>query len=165
MPNSNGEEYRSYINTSLNKSNVSVTIIDGNGKVNTDVSNEIANIYKKSGKSASTGLIRSNFIGKPEFQELREGNSSVIDKLNLRSYTDYLAIGKFQYSMRDGKLVDGTIVCSASISMTIISTQRGTIEQSFTISNANGNGVTQDQAQEEAFQKLLDLYFNKHSTL
>ncbi len=159
------EDFSSYINASSNKSNVSVTIVDANGNLSTDASNAIANIYKKTGKSTSTSLIRGGFMRKSEFHELREGNSDVIEKLKLKTYTDYLAIGKIYYSMRKGTLVDETIVCNASISMCIISTSSKLIEQSFSIVNANGIGVTEAQAQENAFQKLLDKYYNEHSSL
>jgi hypothetical protein len=158
-------DYTSYINTSLNKSNVSVIIVDANGNLSTSASSAIAYIYRKTGKSTSMGLIRSAFIKKPEFQELWEGNSDVIKKLKLKDYTDYLALGRINYSMRSGTLVSGTIICSASISMSIISTNGKSIAQSFTISNANGNGATKSQAQENALQKLLDKYYNEHSSL
>lgn len=159
------EDFSSYINTSSNKSNIAVIIVDANGNISPDASSAIANIYKKSGKSTSTGLIRSIFLKKPEFEELKEGNSNIIERLKLKSYTDNLAIGKITYSIRKGTLVDETIVCTASISMSIISIINKSIEQSFTISNANGNGVTESQAQGNAFQKLLDKYFIERSSL
>jgi hypothetical protein len=95
---------------------------------------------------------------------LCEGNSEIIQKLNLRSYADYLAVGRINFAKRSGSLVDGTIVCTASISMNIISISNNSLEKSFTISNANGNGATESQAKEEAFQKLLDRYYNEHSS-
>lgn len=162
---SKGENYGSYINTPSSRSNVSVTVVDENGNLSTSTSSAIADIYRELGRSTSTGLIRSAFVRKPEFRELREGNSEIIEKLRLDSYVDYLAIGKIEYSIRPGKLVDGTVICTASISMSIISTNNRSIEQSFTISNATGNGATESQAQENAFQKLLEKYRREHSSL
>lgn len=158
------ENYSSYINPK-NRANVSVIIVDAGGNLSNTASSEIAAVYQKAGKSTSVGLIRSTFIRKPDFQELCEGNSGIIQKLNLGSYADYLAIGKINFASRAGKLVDGTIVCSASISMSIISTSNKSLIKSFAISNANGNGADESQAKADALQKLLDRYFNEHSSL
>lgn len=159
------ENYRLYLNTSLPKSIISVIIVDANGNISNSTSNSIADIYKKTGKSASIGLIRSAFIKKPEFQELCEGNSEVIQKLSLSLYADYLAVGRIVYMNRAGTLVNGTIICTATLSMNIMSTNTNSLERSFTISNVNGNGVDELQAKEDAFQKLLDRYFNEYSSL
>ncbi|MFN0175653.1 MAG: hypothetical protein ACKVU0_13460 [Saprospiraceae bacterium] len=159
------EDYSNYINSSLSRANVSVIIIDASGNLSTPASSSIAEVYQKAGKSTSVGLIRSSFIRKPEFQELCEGNSEIIQKLSLGAYTDYLAIGKINFANRAGKLVDGTIICTASISMSIISTSTQSLKNSFAISNASGNGATESQAKEDALQKLLDKYYNEHSSL
>jgi len=158
------ENYSSYIN-SKNRSNVSVIIVDANGNLSNSASDAIAGVYQKAGKNTSIGLIKSAFVGKPAFQELREGNSEIIQKLNLAAYADHVAVGKINFTYRAGSLVDGTIVCTASISMGIISTSSKSLEKSFAISNASGNGATEDQAKEDAFQKLLDKYYKEHSSL
>jgi len=158
------EDYNSYINP-LNRANVSVVILDPTGKLSITMASEIAEVYRKAGITATSGLIRSTFISKPEFQELWEGNSEIIQKLNLGAYTDYLAIGEINFTNRTGKLVDGTVICTASITMSIISTRSKSLKNSFAISNATGNGATESQAKEDALQKLLDRYYNEHSSL
>lgn len=158
------EDFAYYVNSSLVKSKVSVTIIE-KGHISTDISSLIAEIYRKEGRTVSTGLIRNSFVGTPFFNELREGNSEIIEKLDLSAYSDYLIIGEVSLIMRPGKLVDGSIVCNGSIAVTVISTQTKSIEQSFSISNANGNGADYSQARTEALQKLIDRYFNEHSSL
>lgn len=159
------ENYTSFINTASKKSEVSVMILDASGNILNSVSSAIAKVYSKIGRIASIGLIRGSFVGRPQFRDLCEGNSEVIERLGLRSYTDYLAIGKINFALRPGKLVDGTIICNASISVTIISTQSKSITQSFTISNANGNGADESQAKENALQKLLNEYYNEYTSL
>ncbi len=159
------EDFSTYINPSQGRANVSVIIVDASGNLSNPASSAIAGVYQKTGKSTSVGLIQSKFIRKTEFHELCEGNSEVIQKLNLGSYADYLALGKINFVNRAGKLVDGTVICTASVSMNIISTSSKSLKTSFTISNANGNGATEDQAKEDAFQKLLDRYYNDHSSL
>lgn len=161
--------YAQFLNTSIKNSpssvEVCVTITDKSGKALGSESSAIAEVYRQSGKSGKTGLFRSTFLKSAEFQELREGNSEVMEKLNLLAYTDFVAIGAITYSYREGKLVDETIVCSITLSMDIISASTQSIEKSFTLTNINGNGATEDQAREKAFQKLLDNYYTNYSTL
>jgi len=128
--------------------------VDENGNISFPISNAIVNIYIQKGGKSNPGLLKSSFVHKKEFQELFEGDSDIITKLNLSHYTDYLAIGKISFSMRRGTLVEGTIICTASITMNIISTNAKTIVKSFSFS-VNGNGVTESQAKEEALQKLI----------
>ncbi len=160
--------YESYINPSITNSgtstDVSVTIVDENGNNIASVSSAIANVYNQTGKKGNTGLLRSSFIHKAGFQELYEGNSDIITKLKLSSHTDYLAIGKIKYSMRQGTLVEGTIICTVSLAMNIISVNSKTLTKSFSFS-VNGNGATEFQAKEEADKILVNVYYNEYSSL
>ena len=161
------EDFSSFINTSIanssGKTNIAVTIVDENGNISSSISSSNANIYNQTGNSGNTGLIRSSFIHKSGFQELFEGNSEIIEKLKLSSHTDYIALGKILYSIRKGTLVDGTIICTASITMSIVSTNLKSIAKSFTFSE-NGNGVTETQAQQAATVKLINKYYNEYSS-
>jgi len=162
------EDFSSYINSSITNSSgntsVAVTVVDENGNISSSISSLIANIYNQTGNNGKTGLLRSSFVHKSGFQELFEGNSDIIEKLKLSSHVDYIALGKIRYSMRKGTLVDGTIVCTVSITMSIISANQKSIAKSFSFSE-NGNGATETQAQEEATQKLMNRYYNEYSTL
>ena len=162
------EDYSAYINTSITnssgKTNIAVTVVDESGNISSSLSSSIANIYNQTGNSGNTGLIRSSFIHKSGFQELFEGNSGIIDKLNLKAHTDYVAIGKISYSSRKGTLVDDTYVCTVSLTMNIISANQKSLTKSFTLS-ANGNGATEDQAKEYAIDKLLNKYISEYSSI
>lgn len=161
------QEFKSYIDSSITNSSsnidVSVTIVDENGNIATSVSSAIADIYNKTGRRSNTSLLRSSFVHKSGYQELYEGNSDIIKRLNLSSHTDYLALGKIRYSMRQGALIVGTIICTAFITMSIISANDKKLTKSFSFS-VNGNGVTESQAKEDAIQKLADVYYNEHSS-
>ncbi|MBK9542613.1 MAG: hypothetical protein IPO49_09915 [Bacteroidetes bacterium] len=162
------EDYSSYVNSSIANSSgndVSVTIVDENGNISSSLSNSIADIYNKTGNRATTGLLRSSFVHKSEFQELTEGNSDIITKLNLSHYTDYLVIGKINFSFHSGTLESGTIVCTASISLSIINTASQSIVKNVSISDINGNGVTESQAKETTMKKLLNNFYSSYSTL
>jgi hypothetical protein len=168
VKNKSLEDYSAYINTastySSGKTNIAITVVDENGNISTSISSSIANIYNQTGNSGNTGLIRSSFIHKSGFQELFEGNSEIIEKLKLSNHTDYIALGKIRYSMHKGTLVDGTIICTASLTMSIVSVNQKSITKSFTFAE-NGNGVTETQAKEAATEKLINKYYNEYSSL
>ncbi|MCB9284735.1 MAG: hypothetical protein H6563_11720 [Lewinellaceae bacterium] len=162
-------DYTSFLNTNFKNSpastEVAVTITSKSGNVLNSEANAIAGIYTQTGNKGFIGLFRSSFIKKSGFQELREGNSDILEKLGLESYTDYVALGTIDYSFRDGTLVDGTIVCTITLKMDILSTSSQSIFKSFSISSINGNGATEDQAKENAFQKVLNTYYSQYSSL
>lgn len=152
------DDFGPYINASSERVNVSVIIIDEQANLSNDVSSSIATLYSNAGNSTSMGLFRGDFTKKSSFRELMEGNSEIIEKLGLYQHTDYLAVGKIRYKYRNSDLVSGSIVCSITISMNVISTSKKAVVKSFTISNANGNGATEDQAKEDALQMALKYY-------
>jgi len=162
------EDFSSYINPSINnssdKTNIAVTVVDEGGNISSSISSSIASIYNQTGNNGNAGLIRSSFLHKPGFQELFEGNSEIIDKLQLNKHTDYVAIGKISYSIRKGTLVDATYVCTVSLTMNIISANQKSLANSFTCS-AIGNGATEDQAKEYAIDKLLNKYISEYSSI
>jgi hypothetical protein len=147
------------------KAGISVVIIDENGVISTPVSRDIANVYSQSHQSASIGLMKPGFLKTPEFRQLLDGDASPVEKVNLVQFTDYLVLGKIVYQYRKGTLAAGTTVCNAVITMNIISAKEKQVVQSFTITNANGNGVTEQQAKDDAMQKLLNLYLTDHGKL
>jgi hypothetical protein len=162
------EDYSTYINTASTKSdsktNIAVTIVDESGNISSSISGSIANVYNQTGNNGITGLLRSSFIKSSGFQELFEGNSEIIEKLKLSSRTDYVALGRIGYSTRKGTLVDGTYVCTVSISVSIISPSQKSIAKSFSFSE-NGNGASETQAQNAATEKLINKYYTEYSSL
>lgn len=161
-------DYTSYINPSIinSKDNIeiAVTVVDDQGNISNAISSSVANIYNQSGKKSISSLFRNSFVHSARFQELFEGNSSVIEKLKLSNYTDYVGLGKIKFDTHSGILEAGTVVCTASISMSIVSVNNKAIDRSFTIS-VNANGVSEAQAVEAASQKLINKYSNEYSSL
>lgn len=162
------EDFSLNINSSIlntERTDIAVLIIDESGNFSAPFSKSIANIYNKSGNNTTIGLLKNSFIHTPEFNDLMMGNSDIIKMLGLAKHADYLAIGEIKLSFRPGALEAGTIVCSAGISINIISTQNESIVQSFSISDINGNGVSESQAKEIAIKKLLYTYSSQYSSL
>lgn len=162
------EDFSSFINKSFsnpnNETNIAVTVVDINGNISSSVSSSIANIYNQTGLRGNTGLLRSSFIHNPGFIDLTEGNSEIIDQLELNNHADYVAIGKISYMFKKGNLVDATFVCSVTLVMNLISANQKKLIKSFTCS-AIGNGVTEDQAKDNATDKLLNKYFSEYSSI
>lgn len=161
------EDFSSYLNNSISNSgntDVSVTILE-NGNTTSSISSSIANIYRQNGYNSSTGLIRSSFINNSGFTELEDGNSDIVRKLNLSDHTDYLVIGRINFSYREGTVVSGTTICNASITVNIINAKSKSISHSFSISDINANGASHSQAKEKALQRLLENYSNQYSSL
>lgn len=156
------EDYSLYVNAK-EKVDISVLILDENDKIENSISNDIAKIYSKSGKTGNIGLLKSTFIAKSEFRDLSEGNSDIIGNLELNKYTNYLLIGKIIYSSRQGNQTSGTIVCNVSIDMKVINVATKSIN-SFNVFGI-GNDVTESRAHERAKLNLLYNYSQEHTLL
>lgn len=162
------EDFSSYINTTISKTanytNIAVTIIDADDNISSSISSSVADVYTKSGMMGINGLLRNSFVHQSSFQKLVEGNSEIIAELKLSNHTDYLALGKIQFSIKNSNLVSGSFVCTATLTMNIISIGEKALFKSFSL-NATGNGATESQAQEEAIQRLINKYSNDYSFL
>ncbi len=162
------EDYGKYINSSgTDKTNVSVLVIDDKGNILNPLSKSIADIYMKEGKKISIGLLTGDFVNNKQndFQDLFDGNASMIQKLNLDKYTDYLILGKVKYTDASGSEASGTTVCTAILSVSIISTSTKSLIKSFETDPCPGNDVTESQAKANANINLLSLYQDKYSSL
>jgi len=162
------EDYSVYINNSIHNSddnvNIAVTVVDENGNLSPSISSSIANVYNQSEFSGNTGLLRSSFLQRSDFQELFQGNSVIIENLNLSNYADYVAVGKIHYTLSKGTLVEGTFVCTVTLSMNIISTNQKTLVKSITYTS-RGNGASEEQAEKFAVDKLLQKYSSDYSSI
>jgi hypothetical protein len=157
------EDLSSFVNHGVS-TEVAVLMIDENMNILSSLSSAILSAYIKKGNRGCVSLLKSSFVRKTEFRELFEGNSTIIERLKLSDYTNYLAIGKISYSFQKGTLVEGTTICSTAITVHIISAKYKTIHKSFSFS-VNGNGVNEIQAKEESIQKLINLYNIEYSSL
>ena len=163
----NIEDNNANINTSFvnSKDNieVSVTIINSSNMIEDDISESIADIYSNAGMKGNTGFLFGNFITKPAFKDLSEGNHTIIEKMKLINYTDYLVIGKISYDYTQDEFIKGKTYCTVSINMKIISIINERTKSAFTVS-ANGNGFSREQARNYALKDLLDNYKNEYSS-
>mgnify|MGYP006911564404 FL=1 len=160
-------DYDTFISSSvindMNSVDVSVLIVDEKGEISS-ISHDIANLYNRDGTIGNTGLIKSGFFQYDEFEDLYNGDSSMIKKLKLKKHTDYLIIGRMNISYKKSELVENTLVCKMLLSTNIISTIEARVIKSFTIS-AVGNGASESQSERKAMHKLLQVYSKSYSSL
>lgn len=166
-PKKPSENYSSFLNSGYINSNsqteVAVVIFDNDKNILAPFSSSIAKLYTNMGKKGIIGLFHSDFLLSALFKQLNEGNSKVIEQLKLNLYTDYLALGKIEFTDRTGSLVNGTTVCNSTLSVNIINTSTGSIIDSFIIDGI-GNGVNESQAKDNSMQKLVSKY-SDHLTI
>lgn len=136
-----------------NKSEFSVIIIDEDKNIENSVSNAIVELYKDTGKEVSTGLIRNSFVKTYDFEELFQGNSSVIEKISLYKYTDNLILGKIHFTFKKGQIIQDTYLCNAILTISIITMKDRAIKNFEVI--GKWNGVSESQAKEGALNNLL----------
>lgn len=153
-----------YVNDLNTKFDIAILIITGNGHPANGLSSNIATLYRNQGYSVTNSLFTKSFIQSGYLRELRNASSRIINMLNLKTHVKFIALGKIIYVFRKGTLVEGTTICTANITMSIISVDQKSLVNSFSFS-VNGNGVTESQAQEEALQKLINKYSSTYSSL
>ena len=153
-----------YLNKNNSKYNISLSIVDINQLLDRNLTSEIANIWSRKGNSVTQSLFKNNFYLSPDYSELKSGNSDLISRLDLIKYADYVAMGEIKYRQSNGTFVEGTIISSASLKISIISSINGQIIRVVNISK-NGNGVTEDQAKEDAIQKILQTLESDNSPI
>lgn len=161
------DNLQSYINDSFINSNdvdIFVSVINDEGIISSYLSNAIVEIYNQAGYKGKLGLFKNSFYKKQSYKELFYGNPNTIQKLNLRNHTDFLALGTISYETQKGSLVEGSIVCTATLSINIICTSQNRIIKNFTLTS-NGNGASEYQAIEYANNKLLVIYNTSYSSL
>jgi hypothetical protein len=155
------ENFEDYINSIQPKTDLSVIIVDESGNISTSLSSSIAKIYSKAGFKTSSSFLRSNFINTPHFVELFEGDSKIIDSLQLHTYVDYLVIGKVSFKP---SIASDMKVYNAAISVSIISATKHSIQKAFTV-DAYGNGFDDNQAKETAIRNAIDKYTQNFSSI
>ena len=161
------ENLHFYINDSFINSNeidVFVSIINEEGIISSYLSNAIAEIYTQAGYKGRLGLFKNSFYKKQYFDDLFGGNKNTIQKLNLKNYTDFLALGKISHETQKGLLVEGSVICTAFLNISVISSSQNSVIKSFSFS-AKGNGSSENQAIEYANNKLLVIYNTSYSSL
>lgn len=150
--NFQNENKHVFKSNSINSSSkdIAVFVYENDNNINKTISSSIERIYKTDGYNISHGSLISG-INKYQALDFVQNNNNLI--LN---HTDEVAIGNIVYSYSAGTLVEGTIICNIRLEMTILSLENNS-SSTFSIS-ANGNGVSNSQAYEEALSQLISKY-------
>ena len=153
-----------YINSNEEQYDIVIAILNDQELIDNNLNSKIAHIYSAKGHKSSNSLFKKSFYNSHEYDNLCNGDMDVISNLNLQNHTRYIAFGKLKGNSKEGKLVNGTVVYSGTLSMTIISTLHKSSD-SFEINNINGNGSTIEQAKDHSLNKILSIYSENHLNL
>lgn len=160
----NEKRITGYTNNSDSKYDIAILITDNNNQIVNDLASKIGSIYKNQGHSITSSFFTTSFIKSKYLNELQNSNSDIIDMLKLNNRIKYIVIGKINYSFRKGTLAEGSSICTAKITIRIISVNQKSIKNEFECS-VNGNGTNEDQAKEYAVDKLLSKYISEYSSI
>ncbi len=125
------------------KSSFAVLVTDKNKKINWNLSRQIASIIKhKGGKIETSPLFTDKFVSRGKFNKIPK-------------HIRYLMVGKKLVTFRNDSDYEGLITAAVSLEIRIVSSKKGTIEDSFNISQT-GAGYTKLKAEATAVENVLD---------
>jgi len=160
-PYASGSKKRNYsvfVNPVPPGNELAILMIDQDGNSLSVLANAVADKYRKDGRSSTLGLVNPSIGNIPEFNDFFNGTQNIYQKMNLSKYVKYMLIGKVNYAYRKGVEAEGTIICNATMTLHVISTSTGSLYRSLPIPAAIGNGVTEEQAQDQANQRLYNRF-------
>ncbi len=139
------------------KKSFAVLVTGKNKKINWALSNQIGSIVKQNGgRVESSALLTEKFVSSGKFNRIFSGNPASVTGLRLAKHIGYLILGKKPAaSFRENSDFEGLITASVSLDIRIVSSKRGTMEDSFNISQT-GAGYTKLKAEETAVANVLD---------
>lgn len=155
-------DWSKFLNSHAGKKDFAIVLTDLNKKQLFTESKEIAKVYEVEDKTTTINLFKSSFLKMDEFNFLEEGDSDLIEAMNLSKYADYIVIGTFKNNFRSGTEANGAIVCTVTMKANIISTKGNTIVNSYQVT-AKGNGGDQVQALDKAKRVLYYKLANEYS--
>ncbi|QTE35887.1 hypothetical protein J3L18_22450 [Mucilaginibacter gossypii] len=92
--------------------------------------------------------------------QLRSGNLTYINELNLSKYADYLLIGTHSTRIRPNQVEANMLTSDFTYIVNLVNLKTGTIEKSF-VDTIHGNGWTDSEAREDASQAFYQIIKNK----
>lgn len=124
-------------------SSFAVLVTDKNKKINWNLSHQIGSIIKqKGGRIGTSPLFTDKFVSRGKFNKIPK-------------HIGYLIIGKKLVTFSNDSDYEGLVTAAVSLDIRIISSKKGTIEDSFNIS-MRGAGYTKLKAEETAVENVLN---------
>lgn len=132
-----------------------VLIKSENGNMDWNINHKIGMILNEKGFTAGSSAIFTNkFVSSSRYERIFSGSPAEVTALDLDDYIGRLLLGKKSVSFNEDSNYEGLITATVSIELHIISTETGTIDDSFTITE-RGAGYTKSNAEEIALGNVM----------
>jgi len=135
---------------------VIVAIVGSDNKLVASFSQQISDIYLKKGFAAITSIFSNSFYSSGKFDQVYNGNQDLLAKMSIGKYTDYLAIGKVDFTFKQNTIDNTMTTATANFEFKMISVIDGTSNQSMSKTVA-GTGWSAQTAQDNAQNNLVSL--------
>ena len=148
---------RNEVVNKIPRTDIAVIIVDRDRKPLYSLSDSISSLYIQKGYSVSTNLFTQTFLESKCFTDLKNGNSELINKLELSSCVKYIVIGQYSSTFRS---VPDTITCDGTLDISKISCIDSRQIDAFSITRPAGQFSTLDTsgAQQADYEKIIDFY-------
>jgi hypothetical protein len=123
---------------------------------------EIANLYRSKGHTVTVSLFTSEFFSSKHLNDVKNANSSVLNKLGVASQVDYIVFAKYSNYFDPGEQIKW--ISRASLEVSIISCISKSLKDGFEIPISSGHFDKQN-AEKGAKEKILSAYSTSHLNL
>jgi len=150
---------RSFLNQP-HSNEVAVLVIDKGSKKRQDIAQKIASQLNTKGFSATVSLFSRRFVSDGKFENLFNGSTGEIKKLELSKHCDQIVLGKSSVNFKENPEMQNMITARVTVEFRIISTKTCAIENRFTLTEV-GVGFSQVAAKDLAVERILSMFENK----
>lgn len=149
------EEKQPHINIPVKRHGISVLMTGKGQAIDWDLTHKIASIIEtEGGEIISNPALSSSFVSSGKFDRALKGRPEEITGLGTANPAAYLYLGKQTVVFSNDPNFDGLITANVSVKIFIISSNKGTIENTFTITG-KGAGYTRTDAETNALTTIL----------
>jgi hypothetical protein len=154
-PRLSKEETRPHIGIPVKRHGISVLMTGKGQTINWELTHKIASIIEaEGGEIISNPALTSSFVSSGKFDRILKGNPEEITGLGAANPAAYLYLGKQAVVFRHDPNFEELITANASVKIIIISSNKGTTEDAFTVTG-KGSGYTKTDAEKNALETIL----------
>jgi hypothetical protein len=110
----------------------------------------------QNGYRSTPAFFSINYYKDQLSRQLIVGNLTLMRKLNLNRYSDYLLIGKHTTKIRPNQIQRNMLTADLSYVVNLINLKNGAIEKSW-VNTIHGNGWTDDQARNDVLESFVQI--------
>ncbi len=135
---------------------VSVMVTRNRHTVYWDLTHKISSVIKEAGgEVVSSSGLNNRFVSSGQFEQVFNGDPLALRRLGAGNRAAYLILGNQSVNYRQDSDYEGLITADAALEIHIVSSNQGTVEDSFTISNS-GAGYTKADAERITMRNIME---------